>query len=50
MVVSKDSVRIMITIPISLKEELEVEAKNENRSLSNYIVTLIQKRNEKTPD
>jgi predicted HicB family RNase H-like nuclease len=45
MVVSKDSARVMVTMSKELKEELEMEAEKESRSLSNYIVTIIQARN-----
>ncbi|WP_083955622.1 hypothetical protein [Brevibacillus parabrevis] len=33
-------------MPKELKTKLEEEAKKENRSLSNYIVTLLQKRHQ----
>jgi predicted HicB family RNase H-like nuclease len=45
MAVSKENDRIMVTLPRELKEQLEKEAAAENRSLSNYILTLLQKRN-----
>ncbi|MGG0753015.1 ribbon-helix-helix domain-containing protein [Brevibacillus laterosporus] len=41
---SKETTKALITMPVELKKQLEEEAKNENRSLSNYIVTLLQKR------
>lgn len=43
MVVGKDNVRVILTMPRKMKEELEKEAVEDNRSLSNYIITLIQK-------
>ncbi|MFC5401482.1 ribbon-helix-helix domain-containing protein [Cohnella soli] len=46
MAISNENVRVMITIPINLKEQLELEAKDENRSLSNYIVTIIQRHHD----
>lgn len=44
MAIADDNIRVMITIPKELKEELEKEAKEDNRSLSNYIVVTLQKR------
>lgn len=44
MAVSKENVRVMITMPLVLKEHLELKADEENRSLSNHIVTLIQSK------
>ncbi|MCM3141339.1 hypothetical protein [Brevibacillus sp. MER 51] len=41
---SSETTKALITMPVELKKKLEEEAKNENRSLSNYIVTLLQKR------
>ncbi|MGG4444509.1 DNA-binding protein [Brevibacillus fortis] len=43
---SSETTKALITMPKELKTKLEEEAKNENRSLSNYIVTLLQKRNQ----
>ena len=43
MAISEENTRIQVTIPKELKEQLEKKAKSENRSVSNYIVTLIQK-------
>lgn len=43
MAISKENTRIQVTIPKKLKEQIEEKAKLENRSVSNYIVTLIQK-------
>lgn len=37
--------KILFTLPVELKEELLVEADKENRSLNNYILTLLLKRN-----
>ena len=43
MAISEENTRIQVTIPKKLKEQLEEKAKLENRSVSNYIITLIQK-------
>ena len=43
MAISEENTRIQVTIPKDLKKQLEEKAKAENRSVSNYIVTLIQK-------
>ena len=43
MAISKENTRIQVTIPKDLKKQLEEKARAENRSVSNYIVTLIQK-------
>ena len=43
MVVSKNNSRVMITLSKDLRESLEQQASVENRSLSNYIVTILQK-------
>ena len=43
MAISKENTRIQVTMPKKLKEQIEEKAKLENRSVSNYIVTLIQK-------
>lgn len=43
MVVSKDNARIQITISKDLKQKLELKSAQSNRSVSNYIVTLIIK-------
>ncbi|MEY8368304.1 hypothetical protein AALA24_05985 [Anaerovoracaceae bacterium 42-11] len=43
MTLSNDKMRMLVNIPIDLKKEAEEIAKSENRSLSNYVVTLIQK-------
>jgi hypothetical protein len=41
--VGKDKTRILLTLPLDLKEELKKEADGENRSLNNYILTLLLK-------
>lgn len=43
MAISSDKVRILVTLPLELKEKLEGVARNENRSVSNYVYTLIQR-------
>ena len=43
MAISEENTRIQVTIPKDLKKQLEEKAKLENRSVSNYIITLIQK-------
>ena len=43
MAISEENTRIQFTIPKNLKEQIEEKTKLENRSVSNYIVTLIQK-------
>ena len=48
MAISKDKVRMNITIPRELKQNLEVLAKDSNRSLNNLIVTVMQKHLEET--
>lgn len=47
MSISKDNVRFIFTMPKELKEVLEEQAKKENRSLSNYIVTILQQHVDK---
>lgn len=50
MAVGKDKTRILLTLPVELKDELMEEARGDNRSLNNYILTLLlksQKRSEK---
>jgi hypothetical protein len=39
--VGKDKTRILLTLPLDLKEELKQEAESVNRSLNNYILTLL---------
>jgi predicted DNA-binding protein len=43
MAVSKNNDRIMITLPKDVKAQLESMAAADNRSISNYILTIIQK-------
>ena len=43
MVLKSDKTRILVNIPMKLKEELEKIALEDNRSVSNYVVTLIEK-------
>lgn len=43
MAVCSDKIRILVTVPREVKEQLEEVAKQENRSVSNYVYTLIQK-------
>ena len=42
MSISKENTRIQVTLPIELKEKLEKKAKEDGRSVSNYVVMLIQ--------
>lgn len=42
MSVAKENVRISITIPKELRDKLQEIAKADNRTLSNYIVTVMQ--------
>lgn len=44
MAISEDNTRVLITISKEFKAELVQEAKKENRSLSNYIVHILQNR------
>ena len=43
MAISDLNTKILIVIPKALKEKLEEKARKDNRSISNYIVRLIQK-------
>lgn len=43
MALRSDKMRILVNIPVELKEKAEKVAAAENRSVSNYIVTLVQK-------
>lgn len=43
MPVSKENSIIQVIIPKQLKKELEEKANKENRSISNYVLTLIKK-------
>lgn len=49
MAISKDNTRVLVTMPKELREKLEKEAEKENRSLSNYIVTVLAKHVEMLP-
>ena len=40
--IAQDKVRISLVIPKDLKEELERQAQAQDRSMSNYIVTLLK--------
>ena len=42
MAISKDNTRTMLTLPKTLKKQLEENAKAEKRSLNNYILWLIE--------
>jgi len=42
MTMGKNKTRILVNIPIELKKQAEQVAAGQNRSLSNYIITLIQ--------
>lgn len=50
MAVSNDKTRILVNIPLDLKEKIEIEAKKENRSTSNYIVNILKRNLEKNID
>lgn len=41
---AEEKTKILLTIPEDLKKELEKEADGENRSLNNYILTVLLKR------
>ena len=41
MAVSKENSRIVVTIPKEIKKEFEKNARKENRSLSNYVSTIL---------
>ncbi|RAL22002.1 ribbon-helix-helix domain-containing protein [Thermoflavimicrobium daqui] len=47
MAVADENTRVQVTMPKTLRKELEKEAKQENRSLSNYIVKILLDRNQK---
>jgi predicted HicB family RNase H-like nuclease len=47
MAISKDKTRTMLTLSKELKRQLEKEAAAENRSLNNYIVTILENRPKK---
>lgn len=40
----KEKTKILITLPMSLKEELNKEAESEFRSLNNYMLTTLLNR------
>lgn len=50
MPVSKDNGRIVITVTKEVKAELEALADKDNRSVSNYVATILQKHVEKEKD
>lgn len=43
MAISEKNKRVIITMPRYLHEQLTLEANKENRSISNYIVTVLKK-------
>jgi len=43
--IGKDKTRLLLTIPKDFWEEMTKKAQDENRSLNNYIQTLLLKRN-----
>jgi predicted HicB family RNase H-like nuclease len=45
--ISEKNTRTLITLPKELKEQLEKEAKEENRSFNNYVITILENRNKK---
>ena len=47
MSVSDKNTRTLITMPKELKAKLEEEAKKENRSFNNYVLTILGNRNKK---
>lgn len=42
--IGKDKTRILLTLPLDLKDKMTKEAEAENRSLNNYILTMLLKR------
>lgn len=40
--IAQDKVRISLVIPRDLKEEIERQAQAQDRSMSNYIVTILK--------
>jgi hypothetical protein len=44
MSVSEDKTRVMVSMLKTLRDELQKEADVQNRSLSNYILTIIMQR------
>ena len=47
MPISDKNTRTLITLPKVLKEKLEEEAKEENRSFNNYVLTILENREKK---
>lgn len=47
MALGSDKTRILVNMPLDLKEKIETQAKQENRSVSNYIVTILRKEIER---
>lgn len=43
MAISNENTRIQITLPKDIKKQLEIIADEHNRSVSNYVLTLILK-------
>ncbi|PAB60542.1 ribbon-helix-helix domain-containing protein [Anaeromicrobium sediminis] len=43
MSVKKDKIRIAVTIPREINEQLKIKAEQEQRSVSNYVYNLIVK-------
>lgn len=39
--------KILFTLPVELKEELQKEVEKDHRSLNNYILTLLLRRHDK---
>jgi len=49
MAVSKKKTRVLVTMPRELREKLQEMANKENRTLSNFVLTIIQKYLEEHP-
>jgi predicted HicB family RNase H-like nuclease len=45
--ISDKNTKMLIVIPKELKKDLENEAKEDNRSLSNYVITILESRPKK---
>jgi hypothetical protein len=45
--ISEKNTKVLLIMPKELKAELEIEAKKEIRSLSNYVVTILENRGKK---
>lgn len=43
MAIGKDKTRIVLTMPIEIKEKIDEMARNDNRHTSNYILNLLLK-------